>query len=167
MNTFKYVVAFAGLVLSSPVFAAQKIAVFPFDLRDVSQEYEVVPQYDPEDLRRLVVVADELRQLLKSDERYELIDLSAQAEEVDKASPFSKCDGCEAPIALQAGAEWAVTGYVDKWSDALISLQLFVRDAKSGELKRAMSAEIRGNTDELWLHGLRWLWRNRFTPEEN
>ncbi len=57
-------------------------------------------------------------------------------------------------------------GYVDKLSDALISLQIFVRDVKSGEMVKTMSAEIRGNTDELWLHGIRYLWRNRFMAQE-
>ena len=94
------------------------------------------------------------------------LDLAGLASEIEKASPFDKCDGCETEIAVKAGADLAVTGFVDKLSDALISLQLFVRDAKTGEMKKTMSAEIRGNTDELWLHGLRWLWRNRFAPVE-
>ncbi len=154
------------LVVTEPAFAAQKAAVFPFDLRDVEQEGEIVPQYKPDDLRRLVLVADELKALLAKDDRYGVVDLSAQAAEIEKVSPFSKCDGCETPIAAAAGADLAVTGYVDKVSDALISLQLFVRDVKSGEMRKTMSAEIRGNTDDNWLHGLRWLWRNRFAPEE-
>ena len=54
---------------------------------------------------------------------------------------------------------------VDKLSDALISLQLFARDTTTGKLTKSMSAEIRGNTDELWLHGIRWLWKNRFNVE--
>lgn len=158
--------ALLAFVHSGHGFAAQKAAVFPFDLRDVEQEGELIPQYKPDDLRRLVLVADELKALLAKDARYGVVDLSAQAAEIEKVSPFSKCDACETPIAAAAGADLAVTGYVDKVSDALISLQLFVRDVKSGEMKKTMSAEIRGNTDENWLHGLRWLWRNRFAPEE-
>lgn len=151
---------------ATPALGAQKAAVFPFDLRDVEQEGELVPQFKQEDLRRLQVVADELKSLMSKDGRYEIVDLSPLKEDIEKAAPFNKCAGCEAELAAKAGAELAVTGFVDKLSDALISLQLFVRDAKSGEVKKAMSAEIRGNTDELWLHGIRWLWRNRFNTEE-
>lgn len=158
--------AILGMALAQPVFAAQKVAVFPFDMRDAQQDGEIVPQYNPEDLKRLVLVADELKALLAKDTRYEVVDLTAQAADVEKASPFSKCDGCETEIAAAAGADLAVTGYVDKVSDALISLQIFARDVKSGEMKKTMSAEVRGNTDELWLHGMRWLWRNRFNAEE-
>ena len=154
------------LAITAPAIAAQKTAVFPFDIRDAEQEGEVVPVVNAEDLRRLKVVADELKLLLSKDSRYEVLELSAHAAEIEKASPFNKCDGCEIEIAKQAGADIAVSGFADKLSDALISLQLFVRDVKTGQMTRAMSAEIRGNTDELWLHGIRWLWRNRFNPEE-
>ena len=164
--TFRAVVVAFTLLLSFPALAAQKAAVFPFDFRDAEQEGEMVPQFKDTDLARLKLVAEELKSLMQKDGRYEVVDLTAQAGEIEKASPFNKCDGCEAEIAGKAGAELAVTGFVDKVSDALISLQIFVRDVKTGKLLRAMSAEVRGNTDELWLHGLRWLWRNRFNPEE-
>lgn len=154
------------ILAAAPAFAAQKVAVFPFDMRDAQQEGEMVPQYQPEDLRRLGVIANELKALMAKDGRYEVVDLAPFAAEVEKASPFSKCDACETEIATKAGADLAVTGFVDKLSDALISLQLFARDVKTGEMKKTMSAEIRGNTDDLWLHGIRWLWRNRFSPEE-
>lgn len=150
---------------ASPATAAPKAAIFPFDIRDVEQEGELIPKSKPEDARRMKLVADELAALMKKDGRYEVVDLTPLAKEVDAASPFSKCNGCEAPIAKQAGADLAVTGYIDKLSDALISLQLFARDAETGQLTKSMAAEIRGNTDELWLHGIRWLWKNRFNTE--
>lgn len=161
----RIVLALAAVLLSGPAYAAQKIAVFPFDLRDISQEGEIVPTYQPEDLRRMKLVADELKSLMAKSGNYEVIDLAPLAKEVEDASPFSKCDGCEAPIAKRAGADVAVTGHVEKLSDALISLRIFARDAETGKLTKSMSAEIRGNTDELWLHGIRWLWRNRFNVE--
>ncbi len=155
----------AAVAPATPVFAAQKAAVFPFDLRDVQQEGEVVPQLNPDDLKRLKLVADELKSLMENSGNYEVVDLSSMAKEVETASPFNKCNGCEADLAKRAGAEIAVTGFVDKISDALISLQVFARNAQTGELTKSMSAEVRGNTDELWLHGIRYLWRNRFNVE--
>jgi hypothetical protein len=102
---------------------------------------------------------------MQKDGKYEVVDLSAQAKEIEAASPFQKCDGCEVPIAKEAGADLAVTGFVDKLSDALISLRLVARDTKTGELTKTMSATIQGNTDDLWLHGIRYLWKNRFNVE--
>lgn len=154
-----------ALLVASPVVAAQKTAIFPFDIRDIGIEGDVFAKPEDEDLRRLKMVAEELRTLMVKDGKYEIVDLAPLAKEVDAASPYYKCDACEVPIAKQAGAELAVTGYAEKLSDALISLRLFAREAETGKLVKSMSAEIRGNTDELWMHGIRWLWRNRFNTE--
>lgn len=162
----RFALILAALFSVAPAWAAQKTAILPFDMRDASQDGEIVPQYKPADLARLKLVADELKSLMAKDGRYEVMDLTPLAAEIDKAYPFSKCDGCDLELGQKAGADLAVMGYVDKLSDALISLQIFVRDVKSGEMVKTMSAEIRGNTDELWLHGIRYLWRNRFMAQE-
>ena len=161
----RFLCALFALLIVIPAVAATKAAVFPFDIRDVGQEGELIPQINPEDMRRLKLVADELKTLMQKDGRYEIVDLTSKSKEIEAAAPFQKCDGCEVPIAKEAGADVAVTGYVDKWSDALLSLQLVERDTKTGELKKTMQAQINGNSDDLWLHGVRYLWKNRFNVE--
>lgn len=157
--------AVALFVIADPAGAATKVAVFPFDIHDISQEGELIPQLNEEDVRRLKVATDELKALLAKDPRYEVVDLGSVEKDVEQASPFSKCEACEVPIAKKVGAALAVTGVVDKWSDALLSMQIFARDVETGKLVKSMSAAIQGNTDELWLHGVRYLWRNRFNVE--
>ncbi|CAA2139398.1 DUF3280 domain-containing protein [Hyphomicrobium sp. ghe19] len=171
MRMLKWILCLSVPVLIAvPAYAnttanTTKAAVFPFDFHDAQQDGEIVPQYNPEDLRRLKLVAEELKALMTKDGKYSIIDLAPQAKAIDTASPFHQCNGCEVPIAKDAGADIAVTGYVDKVSDALLSLQIIARDANTGALTKTMSAAINGNTDELWLHGLRYLWRNRFNVE--
>jgi len=162
---YRLLLAFAAVVLACPAEAATKAAVFPFDFHDAQQEGEMFPQNDPEDLRRLQVAADELKSLMAKDSRFELVDLSSKAKEIEAASPFYKCDGCEVAIASEAGADIAVTGYIDKLSSASLNLQIVVRDTKTGQPTKTMSAAINGNTDELWLRGVRYLWKNRFNAE--
>ena len=152
-------------LFAMPAIAATKAAVFPFDLHDAQQDGQLIPQYNPEDLRRVKLVAEELRKLLAKDSKYSVVDLSSREKEVEAASPFNQCNGCEVPIAKEAGADIAVTGSIDKVSDALINLTIVARDTKTGELTKTMSASINGNTDDLWLHGVRYLWRNRFNVE--
>jgi len=161
----RFFLASALLLLAAPASAGTKTAVFPFDIHDISQEGELIPQVQPEDLRRLKVAADELKSLMQKDGTYEVVDLSPVAKDVEAAEPLYKCDGCEAEIAKKAGAKLAVTGVVQKWSDALLSMQIFARDADTGKLVKSMSAAIQGNTDDLWLHGVRYLWKNRFNAE--
>jgi len=40
-------------------------------------------------------------------------------------------------------------------------MNIYVRDASSGATIAAMSADMRGNTDESWFRALDWLIRNR------
>lgn len=146
----------------APALAVPKVAILPFDIRDAEIEGDPFAKPKDTDIARMQLVAAELKKLMETAKMYEVVDLSAYAADIEKAAPFNKCDGCEVEIAKKAGADLAVTGFVDKLSDALISLQLFARDTATGEMKKTMSAEIRGNTDELWLHGIRYLWKNRF-----
>jgi hypothetical protein len=161
----RILVAFFAFLIFNPVSAKTKAAVFPFDIHDATQDGEIVPMSNPEDLRRLTLVVEELKSLMQKDGKYEVIDLASQAKEIEAASPFQKCDGCEVPIAKEAGAEIAVTGFIDKYSDALLSMQIVARDTKTGKLTKTMSAAINGNSDDLWLHGIRYLWKNRFNVE--
>lgn len=153
------------LALASPAFAVPKVAIFPFEIRDAALEGDPFAMPEEADIARLKLVAEELKALMLKSERYEIVDLTPLADDVDKASPYYKCDGCEVDVAKKAGADLAVTGFVDKVTDALMSLQVFERDVATGKMQKSMSAEIRGNTDELWLHGIRYLWRNRFNTE--
>jgi hypothetical protein len=160
----------AFLVLSvclcaAPAHAVTRAAVFPFDFHDAEQDGQLIPQYNSEDLRRLKLIADELKRLMQKDGKYAVVDLSSREKEVQTAAPFNQCNGCEVPIAKEAGADIAVTGYVDKVSGALINLAIVARDTKTGELTKTMSASINGNNDDLWLHGVRYLWKNRFNVE--
>jgi hypothetical protein len=149
----------------TPAMAATKVAVFPFDFQDAQQVGQLFPENDENDMRRLKLVADELKSLMKKDPKYEVVDLAPFEKQVEAASPFNKCDACEVPIAKEAGADLAVTGYVDKLSNASISLRLVARDVHTGKLTKTMQALINGNNDDLWLHGIRYLWRNRFNVE--
>ena len=165
MQRALYVLFLLLLVASPAAAAATKAAVFPFDFHDVQQEGQLFPENDPEDLRRTQLVTDELKSLMAKDGKYQVVDMSSKAKEIEAASPFHKCDACEVPIAKEAGADIAVTGYVDKLSTASITMQIVARDTKTGKPVKTMSATINGNTDDLWLHGVRYLWKNRFNVE--
>src|SRR5262245_54879838 len=46
-------------------------------------------------------------------------------------------------------------------SNLILNMNIYVRDASSGATIAAMSADMRGNTDETWSRALDWLVRNR------
>jgi hypothetical protein len=64
-------------------------------------------------------------------------------------------------LAKSLGAELAVTGTVQKVSNLILNMNIYVRDVSSGDTIAVMSADMRGNTDESWSRTLDWLVRNR------
>lgn len=151
-----------ALSLAAPTVASAgpKAAIFPFELNDVSLEGELGGRR-PAETQRLALVTRELHQLAARDGGYELVDLSALAAEIERAGPLHRCGGCEVDIARRAGADIAVTGTVRKVSNLILGFSIEVREVTSGRLTRVLQADIRGNTDESWLRGIRWLVANR------
>lgn len=158
-------IAASALMLALPtvVSAGPKAAIFPFELIDVSIEGEIAGHRAEEG--RLALVTEELRRLATREGVYELVDLSQFAAEIEKAAPLHKCGGCEADIARSAGADLAITGTVRKVSNLILGITIQVRDASSGKLSRVLQADIRGNTNESWLRGIRWLVANRLLAQ--
>lgn len=141
------------------------IAVFDFELIDTSLEGEVGGKR-PDEQQRLVLISDKLRQMLTDTGRYRLIDVSPAQAEIEAAGYLHGCNGCDAKIAGSLGAERAVTGTVQKVSNLILNINLYERDVASGDLLRAMSVDIRSNTDKSWTRGVSYLVRNRFLKEK-
>ena len=77
------------------------------------------------------------------------------------------CATCAPDAAAELGADLALVTTVHKVSNLILSITVVLREASPGAETRAVhSAEIRGNTDESWNHGLRWLLRNRLLASE-
>jgi uncharacterized protein DUF2380 len=143
----------AGATAAHP---GPKAVIFPFELIDVSLEGEYSDRRT-EEINRLQLATDELRTLAARVAGYEVLDLSGLASDIESAGPFHKCDACELDIARKAGAEIAVTGTVRKISSLLLVVHIYVRDVPSGRVNKAHRVELRGNTDETWLRGVRRL----------
>jgi hypothetical protein len=139
---------------------AQQVAVFNFELIDTSLE-GAVRGARADEQERLARISDQLRGLLREDScRFSLVDLTPIASEA-QASNLQACGGCDIRLARRIGAELAITGTVQKVSNLILNMNIYVRDASSGATITAMSADMRGNTDESWSRTLDWLVRNR------
>jgi hypothetical protein len=138
---------------------AQSVAVFDFELIDTSLE-GAMRGARPDEQERLARLSDQLRQLLKDSGRFSLVDITPVAREA-QASNLQACGGCDTRLAQRIGAELAITGTVQKVSNLILNMNIYARDASSGASIAAMSADMRGNTDESWSRTLNWLVRNR------
>src|SRR5262249_25350117 len=153
------VTLWALLLVSCGPTVAQSVAVFDFELIDTSLE-GAIRGASPDEQERLARLSDQLRQLLGASGRFSLVDITPIAREA-QASNLQACGGCDMRLAQRIGAKLAITGTVQKVSNLILNMNIYVRDASSGATIAAMSADMRGNTDETWTRTLDWLVRNR------
>ena len=90
----------------------------------------------------------------------ELVDLGPVAEELARTLNPSDCNGCELRMAERLGADFAVVAEVQKVSNLILSMNVVIRDAASGDAVRALAVDIRGNTDESWRRGIGYIFEN-------
>ena len=137
--------------------AAEKVAVFDPELYDTSGEGVREDQQ-----KRLQMLGETLRAMLRESGRYEVVDTAPVRARVAQGPPLRTCGPCAPDAAAELGADLALLTTVHKVSNLILSITVAVREASPGGGTRAVhSAEIRGNTDESWDRGLRWLLRNR------
>jgi hypothetical protein len=161
----------ALLVFPAGAFAAPKAIIFPFDLIDLTQQFElgVMPkEIDAEEKRRLGLITAELTKLIKESGRYDVVDSAPLAAEIEEKAPIYKCNGCEDDLAKKAGAEFAFIGTVRKASDVLFTVSVYIRDIAQQKVVKQASGEIYGNTDAMWLRAVHYLVEKRlFKDKEN
>jgi Protein of unknown function (DUF2380) len=159
---------FCAVVVALPLSAQARglrVAIFDFELIDTSLEGATNgPRAD--ETARLVRLGDQLRTLVTSTGKLEVIDIAPVRAEANKAS-LQACGGCDADFAQRLGAELSITGSVQKVSNLILNINLYVRVVATRAPLVAMSVDIRGNTDESWSRGLEYLVRTRFLPPEN
>ena len=139
--------------------AAERVAVFDFELIDTSLEGEARGKRADEQAR-LVHAGEQLRQRLSESGRFTLVDIAPVAGEA-KAQNLQSCGGCDVDLAKRVGADLAISGTVQKVSNLILNMTIYVRDVSSSATIAVMNADMRGNTDESWSRTLDWLVRNR------
>jgi hypothetical protein len=161
-----------GVVLAAlSIFAAQtwveaasrRVAVLPFELLDTSLEGEM-RGVDKGDQDRVNSLAPRLREALAASGRYivvptDSVDASARAQNLQA------CGGCDAKLAREVGADYAITGQVQKVSNLILNMNVYVRDSATGRLVDSASVDMRGDTDETWRRALDWLIQTRIAAE--
>ena len=92
--------------------------------------------------------------------KFQLIDI-APVNAAAHGSNLQACGGCDVQYAQQLGADLAITGVVQKVSNLILNINIFLRDVHTGRLVTAMNTDFRGNTDKSWSRAMSYLVRNR------
>jgi Protein of unknown function (DUF2380) len=159
MRVVSFAIALMLAVSAQARADTPKAAVFDFELLDTSLEGEKNgPRADEQ--ARLLHAGDQLRKGLADSGRFLIVD-TAPLKATVHGSNLQACGGCDVQFAHQLGADLAITGVVQKVSNLILNMNVYVRDAHTGNLITAMSADFRGNTDESWSRAMSYLLRNR------
>jgi hypothetical protein len=152
------------LLSTTPVAAEPvRVAIFDFEMIDTSLDGEMKGT-SAEEKARLAKLAPALREKLAASDRFIVVDTNSVNERAH-AQNLQACGGCDATLAHEAGADVALTGTVQKVSNLILNINIYLRDARDDRMLQAMSADIRGNTDESWSRGLSYLIRNKLLAD--
>jgi hypothetical protein len=148
------------LMISAPARAdPPKLAVFDFELVDTSLQGEVDGPRK-EEQARLMRVGDQVRKELAESGKFDLLDISP-VNAAAHGSNLQACGGCDVQYARRLDADLAITGVVQKVSNLILNINIYLRDVHSGRLITSMSVDLRGNTNESWSRATSYLLRNR------
>jgi Protein of unknown function (DUF2380) len=148
------------LVISAAVHAEPpKLAVFDFEMIDTSLQGEVYGARSDEQAR-LARIGDRVRDELAASGKFRLLDI-APVNAAAHGSNLQACGGCDMKLARELGADVAITGVVQKVSNLILNVNLYLRDVSSGHLLASVSADMRGNTDESWSRAVDYLVHDR------
>jgi len=137
----------------TPASAAEPVRLVLFPLEFVSTSLEPVRE---DERARLRLAEAELRRRLEA-RGYVLVDPAPVAAQMAAYASLRECNGCELELARALGAEQAALAWVGKTSNLILDITLRIGEVETGKLVRAGSVAIRGNTDESWLRGIRYL----------
>jgi len=110
---------------------------------------------------RLVMIETELRSLLEKSGRYRIVSLPPDAAADAKTHPdVTACGGCQLGWGRRAGTELVLWGTVQKVSNLILNINVYLDDVETGRKVLGTSVDIRGNTDDSWRRGIRYLVEN-------
>src|SRR5262245_17339814 len=129
-------VAFIFLTLASWASAQAadppKLAVFDFEMIDSSLDGEVHGRRRDEQ-ERLARVGDQIRKELAESGKFQIVDI-APVNAAAHQSNLQACGGCDAKLAQQLGADLYIAGVVQKVSNLILNINVYLRDAQTGRL---------------------------------
>jgi hypothetical protein len=157
--------ALASLPEQSAAAAPVRLALFDVELEDVSPGVAATGEA-PSDAAQLASVTGEIRRLLARSGRYQLVDVDEVAAVAAKAHALRDCNGCDAAIALQLGADQSFVGVVRRISRTEYTVRFQIRDARSGVVVSAGDSGLRMGADYSWSRGAARLVKDRVLESE-
>lgn len=119
-----------------------------------------IPTTDAE-IQRMADTRNTFTDLLSGSGKYELLlpDPSLQ-EAIDKSQRMGSCAGCEFRFGQQLGVEQVAWIEVQKVSELILNMNVYIGDVRRGQLTFVKSVDMRGNSDTSWERAIHYLVTN-------
>ena len=116
--------------------------------------------------RRISLIGEAFAKMLADFGRYEIAPLpEALRRRIAQSAEISGCNGCEIEWAREAGADIAAFGTVQKVSNLILNENIYMNRVDGGAPFFSGSVDIRGNTDESWSRGMKYLMGEYFLKQ--
>jgi hypothetical protein len=110
---------------------------------------------------RIALIASLFKAKLEASGRYTFVSIPADAAGKIAAGPeVGACGGCEFGYGKELGADYAAWIVVQKVSDLILNINVYMADVATRKLAFVHSVDIRGDTDESWTRGITYLVKN-------
>ena len=162
--------AAAALLWAAPLTLAAhehkapvRIAVFDFELEDVSAA-AALPDKAASNTPAMQAIMNKVstraREVMAQSGRYTVVDVSQVDAKRVREKSLADCDGCENAIALQLGAEQAMTGVVRRISMTDYYVLVQISECRTGKVLTQEVANFAGG-DDGWANGVANLIRHQ------
>lgn len=155
--------AFATATIAPAFFDVAKaevstVAFLGVHLQNDNEEFE--PTTDAE-RARMATLATSFKEQLEASGDFKFVPVSgALKAEIDRGQEVGLCGGCEIAYGKQAGAEQVAWIRVQKVSNLILNLNVYIENVADAKMTYEHSVDIRGNTDETWSRSLTYLIKN-------
>jgi len=134
-----------------------KLAIFDFELDDNS----AVPSETQADATELAKTTEAVRNLLTQSGRYVAVPITGSDTDAVKNHKMRDCDGCDARIALDQGADQALVGVIGRVSRTEYTVSFRLRDARTGTIVAGADSGLRMGANYSWSRGAMRLIRDQ------
>jgi hypothetical protein len=116
---------------------------------------------------RLKRTGDEFAAQLADSGRYKIVATPDELRAKIAAGQLpGECGGCEVDYGRELGAELVAWIRVQKVSNLILNMNVYIADVKSGRMLLTKSVDLRGNTDDSWSRSLAYLVKNSVLPAD-
>lgn len=153
----------AAMVLAASQARAEPVKVAVFDFQ-FARGTPVEPT--EEDRARLKRTGEEFRRLLRESGRYTLVPVDAVADDIANTADLRACGGCVDTFGRKVGASATFVGEVQKVSNLILNMNVYFKSLDGDMREKAYSVDLRGNTDESFDRGIKYLVKNQLLERD-